>query len=73
MPFCTRAESQPGSLAAQAKAQAMRRQIAISNALGSLAVGQAHVSLAYQPVTEHFERARLLLRTKMLPVVADTF
>jgi hypothetical protein len=47
--------------------------MAISDALSNLAVGQAHATLAYEPTTEHLERAKQVLRTEKTTVVADAF
>jgi len=66
---------QPGSRAQQARTRSVSaaRKMAISDALTALAVGDAHATLAYQPTTEHLERAKQVLRTKLVPVVSDTF
>jgi hypothetical protein len=47
--------------------------MAISHALGTLAVGEPHQTFAYEPTTEHLERAKQVLRTKMTAVVSDSF
>jgi hypothetical protein len=64
---------QPGSSKQQAQAAALGRKMAISDALGTLALGQAHATLAYEPTAEHFERAKQVLRTKTTAVVSDSF
>lgn len=64
---------QPGSHAEQAAAQAAGRKMAVSDALATLRVGEAHATLAYEPTTEHFDRAKQVLRTKTTPVVSDSF
>jgi hypothetical protein len=64
---------QPGSRVEQAAANAKARKMAVSDALGTLAVGEPHRTLAYEPTTEHFERAMQVLRTKSTPVVSEAF
>lgn len=64
---------QPGSRAAQVRAVAERRKRAISEALTTLPRGEAHATLAYTPTSEHFERARRVLRTRTTVVVSDSF
>lgn len=57
----------------EAKAYAAGRKMAISDALSTLAVGQAHATLAYEPTTEHFERAKQILHTEKTVVVSEKF
>jgi hypothetical protein len=64
---------QPGSRKQQAQAAAAARKMAISDALSTLALGQAHATLAYEPTAEHFERAKQVLRTTTTAVVSDSF
>ena len=64
---------QPGSRAEQARASATARRMAISEALGALTVGAAHKSLAYEPTTDHLDRAKQILRTEKAVVVSNAF
>ena len=45
----------------------------MSDALGTLAVGVAHATYAYEPTTEHLERAKQVLRTVKTAVVSEAF
>lgn len=64
---------QPGSPAEQASAASVGRKMAISDALSTLSIGSTHATLAYEPTTDQFERAKQLLRTEITPVVSDAF
>lgn len=56
-----------------ARASVAGRKMAISDALATLAVGQGHASYAYEPTTDHLERAAQILRTEKTVVVSDKF
>ena len=65
--------TQPGSNAEQAASSGAARRMAVSDALSRLPLGEAHATLAYEPTTEHFERAKQVLRTETTPVLSESF